>query len=233
VDLWPQFQLRLQAEQERAAVPVWRPWFEPVAAALAGFGRLPAVRPALAFGAVAAVVWFAAAHLPGPGAARGVEQAHRVTPAPVHTHSPAPVVKPQPRMALQPDTDPVAPAPTVQRTPRAHHRVRIRRQEAAPVATPATKRLVVASNSHQPTPTPVQADVRKEERWGGLQVAFNPDIIAPQTAPEPEAPAAGSASPMSGDMERAVKKDFVQFAQVISEIRDVASAPLGSGSDDR
>jgi len=34
-------------------------------------------------------------------------------------------------------------------------------------------------------------------------------------------------------MERSVKKDFVQFAQVISEIRDVASAPLGSGSDDR
>lgn len=233
VDLWPQFQLRLQAEQERAAVPVWRRWLEPVWAALAGFGRLPAVRPALAFGAAAAVVWFAAAHLPGPSAPNGGVQAHAVTPPqPVRAHSPAPVVKPQPRMALRPDTDPAVPAPVV-RAPRIHRRVRIRRHEEAPAVTPATKRLVVASNSHQPIPTPVQPDIRKEERWGGLQVAFNPDIIAPQTAPEPEAPAAGSSSPMSGDTERAVKKDFVQFAQVISEIRDVASAPLGSGSDDR
>lgn len=221
VDLWPQFQARLEAERER------RGWEVPVPAGLAGVLRSPAWRPAAAFAAAAVLFWLAAGRLGTPAARPAAPQ---LAQAPVEPVRPAEPVTPDGEPPVKPQPKHAAPAPKApRRTSVARVRPRRRTPAAAVRKAPVTGRrpeapVVLARQTPPPAP-PAEA-----KRWGGLTVAFNPDIAAPEA---PAEPAGNSASPstMSGDMERAVKSDFVRFANVIEEIRDVASDPLGNDNE--
>jgi len=63
------------------------------------------------------------------------------------------------------------------------------------------------------------------EPWGGLQVAFNPDLPRPAVLPVAYEPSGGG-DVMSGATRAAVRRDFEMLAAVLDDIREAAAAPL-------
>lgn len=235
VDLWPAFEARLEAERARRTA--WIGWLAPAASAWRSLWEQPLVRPAFAAGMAALALVLLAPRL----------QSHRPAEAPVQqARVPGTDVSPL-RAVEEPDAPAVvrkAPEtgrpvpetssrPASRRTPRRYRvaapkRVAPRRLPRGPELAPRPKRAPAAVLVRRETPeTPTTAPAR-DARWRGMTVAFNPDLAvpAPPASYTPPAPAS-----MSGEMQQAVKRDFVEFAEVIEEIRDVAAAPLEAGSD--
>lgn len=230
VDLWPAFARRLEAEQAARAIPLWQRWLAPLAAGCFRVWQQPLARPVLAAGMAAIALLLVAPRLqPRPEPAAGPLQVRVVSPEPPIEEPVAPVVRKTP--AVEPavraerrngtrrarrTTVRVRVAPRVRRAP-------VGRPEVRPVRPEAPTVLV---RNDAPAPESAKTGM---ERWNGLRVAFNPDLSLPAAPPAAalETPPAS----MSGDMEQAVKRDFVQFAEVIEEIRDVATAPLETKTD--
>lgn len=227
VDLWPQFAARLDAERER------RRWEIPVRAGLRGIVPGPALRPAVAFAAAAVLFWFAAARLSTPLAREKAPEIARAQPQSQPAIPPPPVEPDEPEIAAPPVVKPRSQPKQSAARPvsksgrrRARPRARVVRRPVVRKPAPAAPREVekpeVLARS-----APPQEPQPETRRWSGLRVAFNPDIPAPPSNPAP-AWSDGSSGTMSGEMARAIKSDFVQFANAIEEIRDVATDPLGN-----